>query len=114
MARRLGTGRPSKRRPSMRIAARFAASGIAIALAAWASPLGAENFQTFQGNTVGAPFFDRPDTDCGATTDSVRYHVQEFQLLDAATCNIYSAQRYDGFIHLYSGGNFNPAAPTAN
>ena len=38
--------------------------------------------------------------------------MQEFVLYDAATCNIYSAQQYDGFIHLYSGANFNPAAPT--
>src|SRR5688572_22130231 len=98
----------------MRIAARLAASGIAIALAAWASPLGAENFQTFQGSTVGGPFFNRPNDECAATATSVRYHLQEFVLLDSATCNIYSAQRYDGFIHLYKGGDFNPAAPTAN
>jgi hypothetical protein len=98
----------------MRIAARLAAIVIAIALGAWASPVGAEGFQIFQGNTVGGPFFNRPDSDCGATANNVRYHVQEFVLLDAATCNIYSTQRYDGFIHLYSGGNFDPAAPTAN
>ena len=98
----------------MRIAARLAAIVIAIALAAWASPVGAEGFQTFQGSTAGGPFFNRANAECSATASSVRYHVQEFVLLDAATCNIYSTQRYDGFIHLYSGGNFNPAAPLAN
>src|SRR5687768_15996405 len=47
-------------------------------------------------------------------TTLFRSHLQEFVLLDAATCNIYSTQQYDGFIHLYNGGNFNPAAPLAN
>lgn len=85
------------------------------ALALLAVPLAAfaEGFQTFLGNTGIGAFFNRPGATCAATATSVRFQSQRFNISQAATCNIYSAQDYDGYIHLYAG-SFNPASPTTN
>src|SRR5688572_19133203 len=63
---------------------------------------GAEGFQTFQGSTVPGLFnFPRPDNNCAASGQVSPFVAQKFFLAEAATCNIYSAQSYNGYIHLY-------------
>lgn len=84
-----------------------------VALLAVPALVSAEGFQTFLGNTSVGAFFNRPNASCGATGTNVRFQAQRFRLGQAATCSIYSAQSYDGFIHLYAG-TFNPGNPTAN
>jgi len=86
---------------------------LVLALLAAPVPVGAEGFQTFLGNTGIGGFFNRPSASCVATATSVRFQSQRFQLGAAATCTIYSAQSYDGYIHLYSA-NFNSNNPTVN
>jgi hypothetical protein len=73
----------------------------------------ADFYQTFSGANTGAPTFNRPSESCAATGTSVRYQAQTFFLPSSSNCYIVSAQTYDGYLHLYSGG-FNPANPTAN
>lgn len=88
---------------------------LVLALLAAPAPVGAEGFQTFLGNTGIGGFFIRREANCTASSipRSVRFQAQRFQLGAAATCTIYSAQDYDGYIHLYAG-NFNSANPAAN
>lgn len=92
----------------------FVTSIVALVLLWPAAALGAGDFfQTFSGANIGAPTFNRPNSACSATSTAVRYQAQSFSLPSAARCYIYSAQSYDGYLHLYHGG-FNPANPTAN
>lgn len=86
---------------------------LSLALLAAPALVSAEGFQTFLGNTGVGAFFNRPGATCAATGTSVRFQAQRFRLGSAATCTIYSAQDYDGYIHLYAG-SFNPASPTTN
>ena len=98
-------------------------SSIAASLAAlgWLATAGgvrAEGFQTFLGNTSVGLTFDRPNASCAAddvnaANENVQFIAQRFVLKSNTRCYIYSAQDYDGFIHLYSG-SFNPALPLAN
>lgn len=90
---------------------RFAA--VSAALLAAPALVGAEGSQTFFGNTDVGASFNRPDQACVATAFSVRYQAQTFRVGEAATCSIYSAQDYDGYIHLYQG-EFDPADPAVN
>lgn len=75
----------------------------------------ADGFQTFSGNTVGAPTWTRPGGGTSPTISGavVRYRVQRFKLESAASCTIYSAQDYDGYLHLYRN-SFNPNAQLTN
>ncbi|MGE5234156.1 MAG: hypothetical protein ACM3OB_08590, partial [Acidobacteriota bacterium] len=88
----------------------------AVAVLVLAAPISAESVQTFVGNTTGGPTWTRPDQGnppVAGTHSGVHYAVQSFKLLAASSCYIVSAQSYDGFIVLYSGG-FNPASPLTN
>ncbi|HEX4952843.1 MAG TPA: hypothetical protein VF017_05545 [Thermoanaerobaculia bacterium] len=70
--------------------------------------------QTFTGSNAGGPLWMRPIDD-GPTvrTDPVHYQQQRFRLESAATCKIYSAQEFDGYIHLYQSP-FDPNNPLSN
>jgi hypothetical protein len=74
----------------------------------------AEGFQVFSGSNFNGPQWHRPEEDGPAIDpDLTRYHVQRFRLLNGSTCIVYSAQDYDGYLHLYQG-SFNPASPLTN
>lgn len=70
---------------------------------------------SFSATTVGAAQWDRP---IGAgpgvsTLGPVGYHAQPFAVDTTGTYDVFSAQDYDGYLHLYSGA-FNPADPIPN
>ena len=95
-------------RKTMAMVLLFAAASLVAGVAS------ADRFQSFAGNTVGAPTFHRPDEAGPLTsTDLVHYRTQVFQLLTTSSCTIYSAQDYDGYLHLYRS-SFNPASPLTN
>lgn len=71
-----------------------------------------EGAQVFEGNTAANPTFARPNSSCQASGQTVKYHAQQFVLAQAATCNVYSAQNFNGVITLYTAG-FNAANPLA-
>jgi hypothetical protein len=94
------------------------ASFIGLGLLAASGAVRAEGFQTFLGNTSRGAIFDRPDGTCAADDvfaddENVLFIAQSFVLDSDTRCHIYSAQDYDGFIHLYSE-SFNPALPLEN
>ncbi|HZI63856.1 MAG TPA: hypothetical protein VFE44_03695, partial [Thermoanaerobaculia bacterium] len=93
----------------------IAASLAGLGLLAAAGAVRAEGFQTFLGNTSVGSTFDRPNASCAAddvnaADENVQFIAQRFVLKSNTRCYIYSAQDYDGFIHLYSG-TFSPALP---
>jgi len=67
---------------------------------------------SFSGSTVGAPQWDRPIGAGPGVSGSgpVGYHAQPFTVDTTGTYDMFSAQDYDGYLHLY-GGAFNPADP---
>ena len=75
----------------------------------------ADRFQSFFGDTTGAPTFNRPNggTSPGLSNRQVRYRTQSFSIPADAICIINSGQDYDGYIHLYQG-SFNPNLPLVN
>ena len=72
----------------------------------------AEGAQIFQGNTSLSPTFSRPNPNCAPSGQTSRYSAQKFKLEAASTCNIYSAQSYNGTVHVY-GPDFNASSPLA-
>ena len=92
---------------------RGAACFVAIAFVAAAGSARADRFQSFTGNTTNGPTFNRP-TEAGVlSAHNPRHRAQRFRLLSNAECTLYSAQQYDGFLHLYRSP-FNPASPLTN
>jgi len=74
----------------------------------------ADTFQSFAGNNIGAPTFNRPiGAGPGLSGQIVHYSAQRFVLTADTNCTIYSTQNYDGYLHLYQG-SFNPASPATN
>lgn len=82
---------------------------VALTLLLAAAPAAvADEGQTFNGNNLNGPRWNRPiGSGPAISAANPRYHVQPFRLESAATCNIYSVQDYDGYLHLYRG-SFNP------
>lgn len=70
-------------------------------------------FQSFSGNNRNAPTFTRPSGAGPGLGSTVHYRSQKFQLLSPSECTIYSAQDYDGYLHLYEN-SFNPNSPLTN
>lgn len=69
---------------------------------------------TLSGSNVNGPRWFRPiGSGPGISAANPRYHDQTFVLPGDATCYIYSAQSYDGYLHLYRGG-FDPSNPLGN
>lgn len=71
-----------------------------------------EGSQTLLGSTAGNLHFARPNNDCTASGQTSRFSAQKFVLPQAALCNVYSAQDYNGTVHVY-GANFNAGSPLA-
>jgi hypothetical protein len=84
---------------------------LALSLTAATAAL-AEGFQSFQGSTANNLHFARPNNDCQPSGQTSRFSAQKFVLEQAALCNVYSAQSYNGTVHVY-GANFNAGAPLA-
>ena len=79
-----------------------------------AVPSLADGYQSFAGNNVGAPTFNRPSgAGPGLSGVQAHYSAQRFLLLDDSVCTIYSTQNYDGYLHLYDG-SFSPTSPLTN
>jgi hypothetical protein len=94
---------------SQRLVLAMLAIGLA-AVPAWPQ----DYFQVFTGAVLGGPTWVRPEDD-GPTlaASAVHYSAQSFSLYHASVCAIYSAQEFNGYIHLFRRP-FNPLAPLTN
>ncbi|HEX7001345.1 MAG TPA: leishmanolysin-related zinc metalloendopeptidase [Trueperaceae bacterium] len=66
----------------------------------------------YEGTTVGAPTFDRPDG-LGGTIGPVNYHAFAYTAAETGVYDITSQQDYDGFLLLYRAP-FDPSQPLEN
>jgi hypothetical protein len=69
---------------------------------------------SYQGKNTGGPTFNRPNANGLALSGRiVPYQAQPFYLDSQDDCVFYSAQNYDGYLHLYQN-TFDPSSPLLN